>query len=443
MKIQFKKRKQSDLRKLIKTDLEGNSLTETPMYIKLCEVDSNLIEEGTPITEEILDMIQWKDDSAIEIKVLEGDSLPVALTDRMQLVCKANGELWCIPKVGKEAFVLGGLNAQELIHPGMNFIQNKPLSIFNLKDKMFLFSTRLRMGAIEPREILDSSFESDTYIDINNTGTISARIFGKKILDFTDTKLDLTNSGSTIRIDGAGRIYLEAPTSNGIYFKGNRVDMTGKIVSCDGENIAFHATNGISLSSDQTKIQESVGDQKFNCFTEYPHASYGNQFFRLQFYENYIRIMDVINHVELMRIASNGNLFLNNKEVITRDSTLQLIKQYLDEHLNQEIKKYIPLYDARTKIFEGCQIKYNNTVNLTSDFYQFFYSTSESGETKSIVCRGNEINTDFARVYHDGYYKVYQVEATEDWEESYLEIAKEDVSGHKLGNVYIRAIYKF
>lgn len=98
MNINLKKRNLTNLRRLVNVD-STNTPTGEECVVLVEECNDNVIEEGTPITEEVLEKINWRDESVI-FKNLETNTLPDALGDQTQIVGLLDGSVWIIPKQG-------------------------------------------------------------------------------------------------------------------------------------------------------------------------------------------------------------------------------------------------------------------------------------------------------------------------------------------------------
>ena len=96
MKVNERKRNNNNLRKITLLDNEGNQGASQNVIIE--EADGNVVSEGTPITTELFDCINWKDNERVEFKNLDTNDLPQAIEGKTQIVAKQNGELWVIPK---------------------------------------------------------------------------------------------------------------------------------------------------------------------------------------------------------------------------------------------------------------------------------------------------------------------------------------------------------
>lgn len=95
MEVLLKKRNVGNLRKLVSVDANNNPTGEEKT-VRVEEVEGNVIQEGTPITEEVLENINWRDEFVI-IKNQENNVLPEALSEMTQIVATIDGSVWVIP----------------------------------------------------------------------------------------------------------------------------------------------------------------------------------------------------------------------------------------------------------------------------------------------------------------------------------------------------------
>ncbi|MDE6241818.1 MAG: hypothetical protein K2M08_05325 [Anaeroplasmataceae bacterium] len=297
MKVDLRKRRNQKLKKLTKTDEFGNEIIGEPLYVLLEEAEGNVVAEGTEITPDVIGKLNWKDDSGIEFIPLNSNTLPSSKEGITQVVCKSNGEVWCIPPTGlKEAFPLGSSDFDTLLKKNnTNYNLEKTFEFFSINKNANFFAKEMLIGAIPTRQEKNNTYEADgTYIDINNTGTIVMNIKGIKKYEFSETKASMNASGASIGINTKGEIKLEATgTESGIKLKG-----------------PF-----LSISSNNTKIEEADNLTKFNCHSDLQDASYGNHNFRLQFYSDYVRLQDVSdkkNGKKIFQIDKDGTIRIND-----------------------------------------------------------------------------------------------------------------------------------
>lgn len=93
MNLELRKRKNPNLKKLVKTTKEGTIIEESPVYVLMEEVEGNVLQEGSAITPEVIEKLNWKDSTGIEFIPTTLDVLPVAKESVVQIVSKANGEI--------------------------------------------------------------------------------------------------------------------------------------------------------------------------------------------------------------------------------------------------------------------------------------------------------------------------------------------------------------
>lgn len=302
MKLELRKRKQPNLKKLVKATQEGEVVAgETPVYILLEEAEGNVLKEGTSITPEVIEKVNWKDAEGIEFVPMIQVNLPSAKEGIVQIVSKPNGEIWCIPALGTaEAFHLGYVNLEDLIKKyETNYIQGRTFEFFVLDKEAKFFAKRTRIGAIPVREQETKEFETDgTYIDINNSGNIVMFIKGAQAHEFTKDKVLLKNKLSTIGINSSGTIKLDATEAN-------------ESVKVEGATF--------SISSKNTDVQEADLENgvytKFNCHTKLDNASFGNKDFRLQFYPDRVKLQNISQDKKLFEIDGSGNIAVKGVKI--------------------------------------------------------------------------------------------------------------------------------
>ena len=205
MEIKTTQRVNPKLKKLI------NQSTNEVINVEIDEVEGNVLEEGTKVTE-ILSALNFKEDEGIQFTQLDDDSLP-ASSNYVQIVLKANGELWCIPPIesSSQAFKINDATTGEyLAKKGVQFASGSNLTYYNTANKLNLFATRARLGAIPARVENIDKYDDGTYIDFNNTGTIKFVINGNVCHELTSEKAELSHNGSEIRIGQDGKVYLRA-----------------------------------------------------------------------------------------------------------------------------------------------------------------------------------------------------------------------------------------
>ena len=383
-----------------------NQSTNEVITVEIDEVEGNVLEEGTKVSE-ILEALNFKEDETVQFTQLVDDILPTA-NDYVQIVFKSDGELWCVPPINSNisAFKINDKNnITFLTNVGTQFANGSNLTYYNTTNKLNLFATRARFGAIPARAQDIDKYDDGTYIDFNNTGAIKFVINGELCHELTREKVELSHNGSEIRIAQDGKVYIRANDNNkGILLEGSM----------------------FGISSDNTFVEEAEGITKFNCHTKLDKASYGNSKFRLQFYDDSVRIRNIDTETDIVRVYENGSLKMGN----------EYLKCLAGQLLSVFCKKTLVENVVDTKAI--CHLSEND------DLYEFSFSDTVDGEVMSIVLRGKDIDSSVhSYMPQTGYYyRVYQYIAQDDSEDTYIEVRKENSNGQYQGNVYIRSIYK-
>lgn len=106
MEINFKQRGVGNLRKLVVVD-DNNIPTGEIKLVRVEEAEDNVLEEGSPISKELLETINWRDEDIV-FKNLDSNELKEALADKTQIVATLDGRVWIIPSLssGEEPFSL-------------------------------------------------------------------------------------------------------------------------------------------------------------------------------------------------------------------------------------------------------------------------------------------------------------------------------------------------
>ncbi|MDE5714738.1 MAG: hypothetical protein K2I42_01255 [Anaeroplasmataceae bacterium] len=402
MKLQLRKRKQNNLRKLVKVDELGNSLSLDPMYVKIEEAENNVVQEGTAITLDVVDKVNWRDESYVEFTLLETNVLPSGKEGVVQLVAKQNGELWCVPPT-EAAYALGNIDlSQYMTKSGKVYARGTSLEYFNLDKEAKIFSTRTRIGAIPTRIENEAVFNDGTYIECRN-GVFDLYMSGAKVCEFTNDRMELKHMNAIFKIDSNGKINLEAPNSSSLNLRGGNIFMSTPNKFSLESNV-LNLTGKFSLSSSYTSVEETADNYKFNCHTNLSEASYGNGYFRLQFYPDYVRIMDIRNpdsNRKVIQVNTDGTLLIND---IVTPLTYPMGfsgRKTIDFNWGQIGK--IGRYITDWKTASGGEIlfrEYNNKlyVGIDGEFYQ--------NEGLYKVVDENSINS-YIKSYLDNHFEEY------------------------------------
>ncbi|MDE5868330.1 MAG: hypothetical protein K2H02_05235 [Anaeroplasmataceae bacterium] len=446
MKLKLRKRKNPTLRKLVKTDETGNSLNGEPLYVLVEEVDQNVTEEGSVITPEVIDKINWKDDSVISFKVLDDNTLPASKDGVVQIVAKSNGEVYAVLPNGISKS-LGSTDLNQFLKKnGIQYSSDESLGYFNLNKELKLFSTRTRLGAIPPRTTESSSFQEDgTYIEMRCDGKICLYVRGQIEQEISPDKLLLSHKNSFIVIDKLGKMDLNSNNSS-LQLHGEKISLYARDkVSITGvKRLNLQSGEKFSIESNNTKIQETEDGTKFNCFTEYQEASYGNQNFRLQFYPDYVRLRDVNQNKNIIQMNQDGTIYLNDTSKVIDESTINnYIKNYLDVHFPDYYAENFYNCANKTHIFSGAEYHPSGTLTDSKVYCIYFSDNYNSENLHSIMFVGTNISNNIHKTIGDITYQVSQYIADDDQYGDYVEVIKWGKNGQLLGDAYIRKIYSY
>lgn len=445
MKIELRKRKNPNLRKMLKADAEGQLKQEEPIYVYLEEAEGNVSLEGTPITPELIDHVNWRDETKLSFKILTEDVLPNAVDGVVQLVAKPNGEVWAITPTGN--YPLGTINlSQFLKKTGVQYAKDASLNYFNLNKELKLFSTRTRVGAIPVRVEENSIFEQDgTYLEMKNTGYIYLYANGVKKVEINPQKMNFTHQNALISINNQGKIDLTSLNAP-IQLRGSSLLLySNQEVSMSSDSdISLNSKGKLSFSSPNIKIQENTEGTKFNCFTELSEASYGNQSFRLQFYPTRVRIQDIENNLSILEVEKGGTVYINGNSGIIFENTIQgHIKNYLDSHFEAYYMGCLMKYIDSNLLFSGADR--TPGLNLTDNKnYSIFFTDSDNA---TLVHQISFVGTALAsnpivKNINGVTYRLEQDIATDEQYGDSISIFKISSSGQTLGLAYIRKVYR-
>lgn len=504
MKLQVRKRKQPNLRKLTKTDALGAPVSSEPLYVLLDEAEDNVETEGTAITPDVIDKVNWKDEACIEFTLLEGNDLPLQREGVVQIVAKQNGELWCIPP-NQEAYPLGSLDLQNyMLKSGKVYVSGKSLEYFNINKEVKIFSIRTRIGAIPVRLENSTQFDDGTYIEFDKSGYCKLFTLGTPAFVLTNERMEIKINESSIRFDRTGNIHLNAPTkSSDVSLSGKAVIIRSSKLSIQSDDIDL--TGKICISNDNIKIQETSDGKKFNCFTNLEEASYGNKNFRLQFYPDCIRLQDVNNNKKIFQINQDGTIRINdtaiptthplgfnqryttapwgaiasigncvtawdtanggaiqfreqntqlyvgidgffyqnegNYKVIDENSIESYIQAYLDKNFENYFLNFYKKYYDYLVLFMGCQQEVYQNVEEFNNHYRIDFSTTPNSEIMTIEFIGTNIGYMSDITDAEGNrYEVRQYEASDGQTEDYIFVVKLNADGTTAGRMYIRRL---
>jgi hypothetical protein len=95
--------------KLTKVDANNVPLSDEPIFANIAKDGGEVFVEGTHITAEILNNVNWRDDNSISFKVsAQNDPEPISKEDEVQIYTKPDGTTMLLPAgEGKQPVILG------------------------------------------------------------------------------------------------------------------------------------------------------------------------------------------------------------------------------------------------------------------------------------------------------------------------------------------------
>lgn len=468
MEVKLQKRKHSGLKKLIKVD-ENNNVIEgqQELYVRLEEVEDNLLNsDATPLSEEVLKNINWKDEEALLFK--ETTVLPDPISGVSQIVSLDNGEIWCVPGCGKEAFKLGADDI--VLYLKKNFQEYENLT---------LLGSNTIIGALPTSFSLDGDSNASTYLDFKD-GAINFKINGQ-------TKHSLKTDGVSFTQGNAELCLSDSEISLKNHSAGTTIGLM---------NDSFY------IKGNNTQISEDLSLNKLNFFTNLEKAVYGNATIYLEFYSDQVRFKSSSGS-NLLTIKTDGTIYSGSNPytyIVNSNNVNSYIKPYLDSnfesyfdtqfnskyetawdtqfnskhpsafdtqfnskfydkfnyYLSQEFESRLDEYfknkfyehyteacSNSTTIFTGSTTSYEYCVS--SYTYKINFSDTSTGSIMSISFDGDDIDS-LSPIYKKetgNYYLVSQNYASDDSESDYITVYKCNSSGSYLGTVYIRGIYRY
>ena len=215
MAIITKKLTDSTLKRITKTD-------NTYEDVRITDVPSNVIEEGTNITDSVLSNINYKNDNNVTFDITDTDVIPDS--NKATIYGKSDGSFYFRVN-GQSPIVIGGNNIpnyQNLMNKsGDNYTTNGEMKYFNLDNELKFFSTRTKIGGIESRNVESSDITNATYFEINQN-EIKGNIAGVEKLLLNGSRFEIKGKDTTIGINnGLDKLRLDTNLSNATYGNSN------------------------------------------------------------------------------------------------------------------------------------------------------------------------------------------------------------------------------
>jgi len=366
--IETKKLTDSTLKRITKSN-------NTYEDVHITDVPSNVLENGTNITDEVLSNINYKDDQNIEFSISNGIVTPP--NGKAVIYALDNGKLF-FSISGYSPFEISANQAFDLIKKkGTTYVSNGQMEYFNLGSSMKLFSTGTKIGTIPHRNEETSSIIDATYFDITDD-EIEALICGNTKLKIQTNNVCITNLNSKIEMN-----------------YGSKITISSNDTKLEIDNDRFY------LSTPTSDIGVDSNNNKLNCHTNLNKASYGNNKFRIQM-EDTLRIKNNLNNQNIVSINQNGEIIINDI----------LLETYIKSIASREVRRHKEMH----QIFSGSSTSYDGYF-LTNMNYVFYFSDNPSSTLiMSIEINGQDIedmiNNKIYIPKTNSYYYLEQYEAS-------------------------------
>lgn len=381
--IETKKLTDSTLKRITKSN-------NTYEDVHITDVPSNVISEGTSITDQVLANINYKDDNSLEFSKLSSNSIPTPESGKCLIYSTSDGKLYCAIN-GYNPFEISAVTASDIIKKkGTTYVNNGALEYFNLNNGMKLFSNSTKLGATPTRASQTNVITDAAYFDITSN-EIKAIVNGNQRLSLKEDTCSVSMTNSKVEL------------------KNERFVLTGKQTE---------------LGIDSTKTE-------LKCYTNLTKSTYGNSNFRLEF-DNSINVKKLINNSSIISINSNGEISIGTE---TLESYIRRLAS--EEYRRNKTLKL--LSNTRTTCIEERVLYDRNYVFYISD--TMYSDIVVSFEINGLNVEATENNPIYIPKTNS-YYYLHQVEATyvEGDDTDYLYVYK------KVGNtstpVYFREVYE-
>lgn len=399
--IETKKLTDSTLKRITKSN---NNYED----VHITDVPSNVISDGTSITDQVLANINYKDDNSLEFSKLSTNTLPTPPSGKCIIYSTSNGKLYCAIN-GYNPFEISAVTASDIIKKkGTTYVNNGALEYFNLNNEMKLFSNSTKLGATPTRASETNVITDAAYFDITSE-EIKAIINGNTKLRINSNIFNIQQNNSEIGIDLSGDICVSHNNDSKLDLKNERFVLTGKQTE---------------LGIDSTKTE-------LKCYTNLTKSTYGNSNFRLEF-DSSINVKKLSNNSSIISINSNGEISIGT----------ETLEKYIRRIASEEYRR-----NKTLKLVSNERTTCIAAYVLTDENYVFYISdTYNSDVIVSFEINGLDIaNTENNPIYiakTNSYYYLHQEAATyiDGDDTDYLYVYK------KVGNtstpVYFREVYE-
>lgn len=396
MKIYTKKLKNPKLKKIINKD----GTKEEEVLIE--DVKTNVLEEGTPITDSVLANINFKDNETLEFSLVEN---PINVdTNKALLYATKEGKLYCVIS-GYKPFELNGITLNDVIKKkGITYVMTGPMEYFNLGSSMKLFSTETKVGTIPKRLEETNDIANATYLNFSED-EIKGLVKGSEKLKIQNNNIKLINNNTLIEMDSNDKIKLKSGT--------NELNI---------DNSRF------MLKSPTTELGVDSTYTKLNCHTSLHKASYGNQNFRLQF-EDTVKLKNMNTTNNLISVKPDGTILIGNETLTNLIERLAMMQ--------------VDKFSDKKVLFNGAEEKVYLILDDEDLTYYVYFSEEKTSEILNIKFKRKDIkNYDlFYNSETKSYYRYVEILAYDDSEDDYTRIDRVDSEGRYIKSMYIRRIY--
>ena len=380
--IETKKLSDLTLKRITKSD---NTFED----VHITDVPTNIISNGTNITDNTLDNINYKDNQSLEFNKLINNNMPTPESGKCLIYSTTDGKLYCAIS-GYNPFEISQVTASDIIKKkGVTYVNNGSLDYFNLNNGMRLFSNSTKIGATPTRTTETNNILDAAYFDITDDEI-------KAIIN-NNTKIDITNDNIKLKQNDNSKIEL-------LY---DRFILTGK----------------------QTEVGIDSTKTTFNCDTSLNKVVYGNNKYKIEI-TNEIEIKNNQNNNTIIKINQNGEIYLGDKS----------LEDYIKELASKEVRRHKEMI----RIFNGSS-KYIDSYFYYDNNYVFYFSdTANSNILMSIEINGLDIE-DMSPIYipkTNSYYYLDQYVASgiDGDDTDTIRIYKVNNGNHS--QVYFREVYK-
>ena len=397
MAIITKKLTDSTLKRITKTD-------NTYEDVRITDVPSNVIEEGTNITDSVLSNINYKNDNNVTFDITDTDVIPDS--NKATIYGKSDGSFYFRVN-GQSPIVIGGNNIpnyQNLMNKsGDNYTTNGEMKYFNLDNELKFFSTRTKIGGIESRNVESSDITNATYFEINQN-EIKGNIAGVEKLLLNGSRFEIKGKDTTIGINnGLDKLRLDTNLSNATYGNSNFGLNFGNSIEIKNKNnnqTLSTITNTGEISLNKLDIETPISNinessNQLNISSNQANLKISNNYFSIELTNSNLKINDSNNNA-ILTITPNGELYLGNKNVNENlnNITLGLHRHYLDVN-NKKID-----------------------CDLTTDKL-YKVDVIDGNYTYELRVKSDEVNTKHIVLYGDTYVMLQFYEGDPDEEEDY------------------------